>query len=46
LVTLNDHEWRNDRYLAFFSPNTVALSGPITSKWTYAVCNGNIDQRI
>ena len=24
-VTLNDFERRNDRYLAFFSPNSVAL---------------------
>jgi len=24
-VTLNDLERRNDRYLAFFSPNSVAL---------------------
>ena len=24
-VTLNDLELRNDRYLAFFSPNSVAL---------------------
>ena len=24
-VTLNDHERRNDCYLAFFSPNSVAL---------------------
>ena len=24
-VTLNDYERRNDRYLAFFSPNSVAL---------------------
>jgi len=32
-VTLNDLERRNDLYLAFFSPNSVAL-GPITSKWS------------
>ena len=25
LVTLNDLERRNNRYLAFFSPNSVAL---------------------
>ena len=31
-VTLNDLERRNDRYLAFFPPNSVPL-GPITSKW-------------
>jgi len=24
-VTSNDLEWRNDRYLAFFSPNLVDL---------------------
>ena len=24
-VTLNDLEWRNDRYIAFFSRNSVAL---------------------
>jgi len=29
-VTFNDLERRNDRYLAFFSPN----SGPITSEWS------------
>ena len=32
-MTLNNLERRNDRYLAFFSPNSVAL-GPITSKWS------------
>ena len=31
-MTFNDLERRNDRYLAFFSPNSVA-SGPITPKW-------------
>ena len=31
-MTLNDLEQRNDCYLAFFSPNSVAL-GPIMSKW-------------
>ena len=32
-VTLNDLEECNDRYLAFFSPNSVAFE-PITSKWS------------
>ena len=32
-VTLNDLERRNDRYLAFFSPNSVALRADYTSKW-------------
>jgi len=32
-VTLNNFERRNDRYIAFFSPNSVALRS-ITSKWS------------
>ena len=33
LVTLNDLERRNDRYLALFPPNSVAL-GADYSKWS------------
>ena len=32
-VTLNDLERRNDRYLAFFSPNSVALGADYV-KWS------------
>ena len=33
-VTLNDLKWRNDRYLAFFSPNSVALGADYV-KWSH-----------
>jgi len=35
-MTLNDFERRNNPYFAFFPPNSIAYSWPITSQWLKA----------
>jgi len=45
-VTLNDLERRNDRYLAFFSPNSVALRANYVKVVEDTVCDENVVRRI
>ena len=48
-LTLNDLDRRNDRYLAFFSPNSVAWRADyvkVVEDRPYTVCDGNVVQRI